>query len=1083
MTKALHCAVNPLTKLAQCAVMTSPRPCLTYSRNALLSIRDLGVIPALPRQTRRLLWWLKLTHPHKGNNTFLTHSCTDQYHETSARPLSPTHRHKLVNEDCSGNRLRFRAPRFFHRAYHNAHRAPPHTRDLTPTSNDRQRFQLTGAKLLSANIRGLRSNLQALQAALSKYDIICLCETFLNPSVTINFTGFDVYRRDRGLHGGGVAVIIRNGIGAVPIEVPESCDIEAIWVKVNWFPSGKRSIIGAIYRPPGTSDSDSFFSTLDSAVEAVREAHPNAEILICGDTNCHLQEWGDSRTDSAGLAALRFSANSGLSQIVRDATLITKSACQSVIDHVFSDLPDHVISATTVPGMGASDHCGVEVSISLTPQRDRPFYRTFYRYDKADWPGLRDHFHQANWSEVSNGSVDEVWCKWRTLVMKAIDVFIPSRRICLKPNSAPWFGLHCARARDRKIAAWKVWRRHPSLAAYRSYRKACANARHEYVKARRSFFLSMTTKLEENPASTKNFWRAINGAMDRLRCHSLPTLQHEGQELMTSRSKAAVLNEVFAAKATIDDDGRPPPPQGKVTDATMTNVSIQCNDVWKQLRALKDGKATGPDGISARVLRECAMELTPSLTHLFCLTLQEGQIPTGWKHGRITAVHKSGAKANPDNYRPISILPIVSKMLERIINRQLLKYLSENSLLPERQFAFQPGRSAMDMSACLTQTWSDALEKGHEVRIVSLDLSRAFDRVWHDGLLTKLSACGIGGQLHAWLSSFLQERTQSVTVRGQESAYLPVKAGVPQGSVLGPTLFLVFLRDMGDGVRSTLDFYADDCTLHSVVEDRSERATIGNYINDDLRIIQRWADTWHASFNADKTHALTLSRARDAAVNHPPLFFGSHALRETAQITIVGLTINRRLTWGEHIRRLAIKTTQQLGALRRARRCLPQHALLAAYKGTVRARIDYLSPVWCGGPSSDLKMLHKLQRRALAILGLSNASEGDLRALRLQPLQERWAVSSLALLHRMINGTAPPTTTAMKPTSARRSRSTRNGDVAHPYELTVPRSRTQHHQASFLPRTIRQWNALPASTFASDLGTFKVSVSRALPKM
>ena len=517
--------------------------------------------------------------------------------------------------------------------------------------------------------------------------------------------------------------------------------------------------------------------------------------------------------------------------------------------------------------------------------------------------------------------------------------------------------------------------------------------------------------------------------------------------------------------------------------AELTSVSIRCSDVWKQLRTLKENKATGPDGISARALREFATELAPSLTRLFCLTFEEGQIPSGWKHGRITAVHKAGAKSNPDNYRPISILPIVSKVLEKIVNRQLLHYLTVNSLLPERQFAFQPGRSAMDMIASVTQAWSDALEKGHEVRIVSLDLSRAFDRVWHSGLLLKLSACGIGGQLHAWLSSFLQARTQSVAVCGQESSPLPVRAGVPQGSVLGPTLFLVFLRDMGNGVRSHLDFYADDCTLHRVVEDRSDRSTVANDINADLRTIQRWAGTWHAKFNADKTHALILSRARDAADNHPPLFLGSHALQETEQLTVVGLTINRRLTWGEHIRRLAMRAAQQLGALHRARRCLPQHALLAAYKGTVRARTEYLSPVWCGGPSSDLNLLHRLQHRALTILGLRDANEGVLREMRLQPLDERWAVSSLALLHRMISGTAPPTIVALRPDNARRTRSTRTGDAAHPHELSVPRSRTSHHQASFLPRTVRLWNTLPASSFSPDLNTFKVSVSRALPQL
>ena len=662
--------------------------------------------------------------------------------------------------------------------------------------------------------------------------------------------------------------------------------------------------------------------------------------------------------------------------------------------------------------------------------------------------------------------------------MQAIADFIPSKKVRQRPNSAPWFGLRCARARDRKITAWKTWRRYMNSAAYRSYRQACASARRTYAESRRAFFHSMASGLEKNPGSTKSFWRAINAAMDRLRSFSLPTLLHEGQEFVTSRSKAATLNRVFANKATVGVEDSTPPVLARETDAELSTVSIRCSDVCRLLQTLSPNKATGPDGISARVLRECATELAPSLTSLFCLSLEKGLIPSGWKHGRITPVHKSGNKSNPDNYRPISILPIVSKILEKIVNRQLLQHLTANGLLPQRQFGFQPGRSAMDMTAGMTQAWSDALDRGQEVRIVSLDLSRAFDRVWHSGLLSKLSACGIDGLLHAWLSSFLQDRTQSVAVCGQESSPLPVRAGVPQGSVLGPTLFLIFLRDMGDGVVSHLDFYADDCTLHRVIEDRRDRSTAANAINADLLTIQRWADTWRAKFNDNKTLALTLSRARDAHDSHPPLLLGSHALDEMAQLSIVGLTINRRLSWGEHIRKLAMRAAQQLGALRRARRCLPQSALLAAYKGTVRARIEYLSPVWCGGPRTNLDLLNGLQLRALSILGFSASGEAVLRDLRLQPLSERWAVSSLALLHRMVSGVAPPPTAAMRPDGAVRHRSTRAGKAAHPHELCVPKSRTSHHQASFLPRTARQWNALPHSVFSADLDTFKTSVSK-----
>jgi hypothetical protein len=192
------------------------------------------------------------------------------------------------------------------------------------------------------------------------------------------------------------------------------------------------------------------------------------------------------------------------------------------------------------------------------------------------------------------------------------------------------------------------------------------------------------------------------------------------------------------------------------------------------------------------------------------------KLPKDWKNGRIVAFHKRvWKKHDVENYRPISLLPIASKVLGTIINRRLRRFLDEHDLIPSTQFGFQSKRTTLDMTARLIQSWSNALDRGEEVRVVSLDLSRAFDRGWHRGLLAKLKACHVTGDLLNWLTSFLSDRIQTVAVCGQESEALPVCAGVPQGSVLGSSLSLVFLRDMADGVARKLSFYADHSTFQS----------------------------------------------------------------------------------------------------------------------------------------------------------------------------------------------------------------------------------------------------------------------------
>ena len=208
---------------------------------------------------------------------------------------------------------------------------------------------------------------------------------------------------------------------------------------------------------------------------------------------------------------------------------------------------------------------------------------------------------------------------------------------------------------------------------------------------------------------------------------------------------------------------------------------------------------------------------------------------------------------------------------------------------------------------------------------------------------------------------------------------------------------------------------------------------------------------------------LTISRARDAASGHPPLLFANQRLEETEELSIVGLRLNQRLFWGGHIRQLAISCSKQLGALRRASSCLPRPALLAAYKGTIRARLEYLPPVWSGGPQTDLQHLHRLQRRALRIMQFDGCDSTTLRGLQLQPMNERWRISSLALLHRAETGVAPALIVDLIPGATERRKDTRASVATHDRAFRVPRSRTNHHATSFLPRTPRQWISLPAA--------------------
>ena len=334
----------------------------------------------------------------------------------------------------------------------------------------------------------------------------------------------------------------------------------------------------------------------------------------------------------------------------------------------------------------------------------------------------------------------------------------------------------------------------------------------------------------------------------------------------------------------------------------------------------------------------------------------------------------------------------MSKLLERIVSDKLSPFLAPKLNL--HQFGFRSGHTTFDLSSLMAQSWTDALKEGDEARAVALDISKAFDRVWHAGLLHKLHALGVHGPLLDWIRSFLSNRSQRVSVGSAYSSSRPIGAGVPQGSVLAPLLFLVFINDLFDVVTNSLNVFADDSTLWSIVRASATltlaaaRASVAASMSKDLLAIARWADRWLVTFNAGKTEALIISKKHDmteyrknpldkdgkflnapAPCPHPALNFDGLVLPESPSFKVVGLTYVGNLSWDTHIRNVARKGRRALGLLSRARAFLSKQALATLYKSHVRSTLEYCCPIWMGSGSEALFLLDRIQARAAALLG------------------------------------------------------------------------------------------------------------------
>ena len=289
---------------------------------------------------------------------------------------------------------------------------------------------------------------------------------------------------------------------------------------------------------------------------------------------------------------------------------------------------------------------------------------------------------------------------------------------------------------------------------------------------------------------------------------------------------------------------------------TIDSIHLETQEFYSILKTLQIGKACGPDMINNRILREIADSVSPVLTDIFNTSLSTSKVPDIWKQSNVSPVFKKDDKTNVENYRPISLISSVGKTFEKAVYKHIHNFILANQIMTPFQSGFMPGDSTVNQLTDMYNTFCRALDEGKEVRVVFCDISKAFDRVWHRGLLAKLYHYGIIGNLHKWFENYLTDRIQRVTIPGGSSDWVSVNAGVPQGSILGPLLFLLYINDIVHEINSSIRLFADDTSIYIIVDFPDSAAQI---LNIDLERIANWAAKWLVNFNANKNESMLIS--------------------------------------------------------------------------------------------------------------------------------------------------------------------------------------------------------------------------------
>jgi hypothetical protein len=578
----------------------------------------------------------------------------------------------------------------------------------------------------------------------------------------------------------------------------------------------------------------------------------------------------------------------------------------------------------------------------------------------------------------------------------------------------------------------------------------------------------------------KEFWKFINS-----RISSSAPLKFIFQNKVYEGAKniAGAFSSCFKENfAPIDSNPDLCPPIKSKMFPIMEDIVCVPEIVQKLLSNIKSHASPGPDGIPAVVLKKCAPSLSWSLCCFFNYSLKKGEVPYMWKQARVIPVFKSGDRANIENYRPISVTSLVSKLLEKIIAFHILEHLRNNNLLNINQHGFIPKRSCISMLTHVLDEWAFKLATHNykQIDIINLDWAKAFDTVPHKRLISKLWSYKIRNSSLSWIRSFLTGRTQVVVYRGEVSESVNVTSGVCQGSVIGPLLFAVYMLDLPSCVDSEFAQYADDSSMYRTINNNEDV----EMLQKDLLSVEYWCKVNDMSLNAKKSTHLSVSKSH----NNIPT---SYSVNSTPIVTVnevkcLGVNITDDMKWNNHTDIVVAKAYKLLGMLRRSLSGTRRAALRCAYLTLVRPLLLYGTPAWHPNSQQNLCKLERVQNTATRLIlgreayyyvnGVKNKYGGNVRnnMCNLPSISDLLYRQDVSFLHKCMLGIVDlpvfsdnRITVRSKPSKLRGGNST---------QLIVPTINVGYYNNSFFPRSVALYNKLPESIKSLSIKDFQAKI-------
>ena len=826
------------------------------------------------------------------------------------------------------------------------------------------------------NIRGLKCKINEFIISMTEVmpRLICITEHHLhdsdsNPPYIPMYNLGAIYSRSI-LKGGGVCIYIHEDIIFSKLNMLCYCkekDLEIVAIK---FKLNKTSyIVYCVYRAP-TGDLQYFFEQLENILNA--HLYLKSEFILCGDLNI---DYLASDCKKYQLTEILDMYN--LKGIVNFPTRITQTST-TLIDNIFIDKNFNYSVFPYINGL--SDHDAQLLTLpDIKKTTKLPRYVLRRCFDEESVANFRWKLSYEQWDEIfTESDVNEMFNKFLNIYLRCFNHSFPlQKKIIHQKNQNKWITKGIIVSCKRKKELYLFYRTTNNLRIRTYYKKYCVILKKVILDAKKMYYNDIIKKSNNK---MKASWNIINKEKGKVQDKSNITQIVFEDRIITNQKKIANLfNDYFLSMAKQDGiNNTKESEQFKQTSATYlieNNQKSYPNIIWhyastqeieKIIRSLKTKDSTGYDEISIRTLRYSLPYIISPLTYICNATLNHGLFPDRLKYASVIPIHKKGDLQKINNYRPISLLTIFSKVFEKMIYAKLYEHLRVNNILTPNQFGFRTDYSTEQAIFSLINNVLEAIDKKQIAGGIFCDLQKAFDSVNHDILLNKIQFYGIRGKMGKLIQSYITDRYQKVTCKDHSSAWKKIQVGVPQGSVLGPLLFLLYINDLPSVIEknnNTVVLYADDT---SVIITEPSPTSFKLHLNSLIDDINTWFKCNMLTLNLDKTQYLEFTPIKNLNKKGTIVCKNNYTLNTVESTKFLGLTIDETLSWQPHIEILIKRMCSASYALRSLKYFLQTETLKMIYFAHVHSLMSYGIMFW--GYSSKATKVFIIQKKILRIL-------------------------------------------------------------------------------------------------------------------